>query len=297
MGIISKLETDQRALNILVTGCSSGIGLAIAKRLIKTPHRICITARESSLERLMDAGFHNSDRLMIRPLDVTNDAQRFDLIEEMGWQWGGVDVLINNAGVSYRAVVEHMTDEEEIHQMETNFLGPMGLIRLVLPHMRKQKFGKIINVSSVGGMMAMPTMSSYSASKFALEGASESLWYEVRPWNISVTLVQPGFVRSDSFKNVYYSRKSGGYQSRNDDYFRYYAAMSPFVEKLMNLSRTTADDVACQVMKIVEMSDPPLRWAATLDAQVFNFLRRMLPRRFYHWFLYRSLPRGMRFKR
>lgn len=287
--------SSPKPLTIFATGCSSGIGLAIAQRLIKTSHRIVLTAREQSLLRLKDLGFTDSDRVMVRPLDVTNDAQRFELIEEVGWRWGGVDVLINNAGISYRAVVEHMTDDEEIHQMETNFLGPMGLIRLVLPHMRKQKFGKIINISSVGGMMAMPTMSSYSASKFALEGASESLWYEVRPWNISVTLVQPGFVRSESFRNVYYSKKSGSYQSHNDEYFRYYSAMAPFVERLMKHSNTSADDIACQVMKIISTKKPPLRWQATFDAWVFNMLRRILPRSLYHQILYRSLPKGMRF--
>jgi hypothetical protein len=92
----------------------------------------------------------------------------------------------------------------ELKRFRVNpFHHTLGLNILVLPHMRSQRDGRIINVSSVGGMMAMPTMGAYSASKFALEGASEALWYEVRPWNIKVTLVQPGFVRSDSFERVY----------------------------------------------------------------------------------------------
>jgi len=117
---------------VLVTGCSSGVGL------------------------------------WVRPLDVTNREQRVALIREIGETWTGVNVLINKAGISYRAVVEHMTEEEDEHQLATKYLGPMDLIRLVLPHMPSVGRGKIINVSSVSGMLAMPTMSAYSASKFTL---------------------------------------------------------------------------------------------------------------------------------
>ena len=92
----------------------------------------------------------------------------------------------------YRAVLEHVSDAERVAQMDVNYLAPMDLIRLVLPRMREKHAGRILNVSSVGGMMAMPTMAVYSASKFALEGATEALYYEVRPWNIRVSLIQPG---------------------------------------------------------------------------------------------------------
>ncbi len=100
----------------------------------------------------------------------------------VGLALGGVDVLINNAGVAYRSVVEHVSERERLQQMGINFRAPMELTRLVLPYMRSRRAGRIINVSSMGGMMAMPTMAVYSASKFALEGATESLYYEVKPW-------------------------------------------------------------------------------------------------------------------
>jgi short-subunit dehydrogenase len=103
---------------------------------------------------------------------------------------------ISRPSASYRAVVEHMSEPEEQHQFDTNYFGAVGLIRLVLPYMREIGRGKIINVSSVSGMLAMPTMGSYSASKYALEGLSEALWYEVRPLGINVSLIQPGFVKS-----------------------------------------------------------------------------------------------------
>ena len=282
-----KLKSDAV---VLISGVSSGIGLEIAKKLSQTSYRVVATAREKSLSRLSELGLRESEKFLIRKLDVTDNDQRHRLIDEISAQWGGVDVLINNAGISFRAVVEHMSDEEEITQLNTNYLAPMALTRLVLPHMRDTGHGRIINISSVSGMMAMPTMSSYTASKFALEGASEALWYELKPWDIKVSLIQPGFVHSNSFKNVYYSKRSAACEIDRDIYCEYYAAMAPFVERLMKLSRTTAVDVADKVIRVLEMKDPPLRVPATIDAQIFFWLRRMLPRNFYHWFLYRSLP-------
>ena len=193
---------------ILITGCSTGIGLATAQFLYREDrYRVCITAREKSLHRLREE-FLESERFIIRPLDVILKEQRDALVQGLAELWGGVDILINNAGISYRSVVEHMSDGEEQNQMETNYLGPLSLIRSVLPGMRLRGRGKIINVSSVSGMLAMPTMASYAASKHALEGASEALWYEMKPLGINVTLIQPGFIRSNSFKNVYYSQES-----------------------------------------------------------------------------------------
>jgi len=190
---------------IMITGCGSGLGLAVAELLYKQDqYRLVVTARNRSVKMLKEK-FPESDRLMIRELNVALEKQRKNLIEEIERTWGGVDILVNNAGISYRAVVEHMTDEDEFLQIQTNYLGPMGLIRLVQPKMRERGRGKIINISSVSGMLAMPTMGAYSASKYALEGASEALWYEMRPLGINVVLIQPGFINSNSFKHVYYT--------------------------------------------------------------------------------------------
>lgn len=277
---------------ILVTGASTGLGLSIAKRLIqKTPHRLILTARNSSLERFKSENIMESDRVSIRPLDVMEDSDRKVLISEISAKFGAVDVLINNAGFTYRSVLEHVEQAELLQQMITNFWGPMELIRLVLPQMRKNKRGQIINISSVGGMMAMPTMSVYSASKFALEGASESLYYEVKPWNISVSLVEPGFINSDGFKKVRYTTLSGqSMRTPSEPYFGHYRFMTEFIEKVMSWSISSSDDIAKKVLKLVGKKNPPLRVPATLDAFIFDLIRRFLPRSFYHWILYRMLP-------
>jgi short-subunit dehydrogenase len=277
---------------VLVTGASSGLGLALARRLVRTEHRVVLTARKESLPRLERAGIVESERVRIRALDVTVLEQRLGLVEELERELGGVDVLINNAGQMYRAVLEHLSDIEQFVQLDVNYLAPMDLVRLVLPHMRAQRFGKILNVSSVGGMMAMPTMAAYSASKWALEGATEALYYEVKPWNIQVSLVQPGFVRSESFRKVRFTDQSS--RSRDDvheAYHAHYEEMGPFIARLMKLAGATPDHVARKIVKVMQQRNPPLRAPATLDAYLFSGLRRFLPRRTYHWLLYRGLPR------
>jgi short-subunit dehydrogenase len=277
---------------VLVTGASTGLGLAIAHALIATPRRLILTARDSSMDRFTEAGIVESPRVWLRALDVMDPDQRDAVLREADERWGGVDVLINNAGISYRSVVEHVQEEERLAQMGINFRAPMELTRLVLPGMRARRYGRIINISSVGGMMAMPTMAVYSASKFALEGASESMWYEVRPWGISVTLVEPGFIRSPSFEKVRLTELSASSRADpGDPYHAHYACMEPFIARMMGRSLVTPERIARRIIRLLEHPDPPLRVGATPDAVIFDLLRRFLPRRLYHWILYRSLPK------
>ncbi|MFM6926852.1 MAG: SDR family oxidoreductase [Bdellovibrio sp.] len=277
---------------VLVTGCSAGIGLALAKLLHQHPeYRVVITAREKSIHILRDK-FLEDERFLIRTLDVTSEEERRKLINEISKHWGGVDILVNNAGISYRSVIEHMTAKDELLQMETNYLGPMGLIRRVLPHMRETGRGKIINISSVSGMLAMPTMSSYSASKYALEGASEALWYEMRPFGVQISLVQPGFIHSNSFRNVYHTELSDPTRNWSGPYSDFYHNMTPFVERMMKLSLTTSDKIAKIILKTMKTENPALWIPATLDAKVFYYIRRLLPRRLLLPFLYWCLPKA-----
>jgi short-subunit dehydrogenase len=184
-----------------------------------------------------------------------------------------------------------MSDSEEKDQFNTNYFGPVALIRAVLPKMRSSGRGKIINVSSVSGMLAMPTMSSYSASKYALEGMSEALWFEVRPLGINVSLIQPGFVQSKSFQNVKYSSQSGPEHGIEGLYADYYQHMTPFIERLMGYSLTTPASVAKKILKVIRQRNPPLWVPATLDATIFYYLRRFVPRRILLELLFATLPR------
>jgi len=206
-------------------------------------------------------------------------------------EWGGVEILVNNAGIATRAVAEHIADSDMRQILAVNFLGPLELIRRVLPGMRERRRGRIITVSSVGGMMAMPTMAAYSASKFAIEGACESLWYEVRPWGIGVSLVEPGFINSDSFTHTIHTRRSARAVGDDDDpYHAHYAAMAGMIGRLMRGTWATPEHVASVIIRTIRAKDPRLRVRATPDALLFDYLRRWLPRRLYHRVLYACLP-------
>ena len=293
MTLRSLVATDHQPLRtVLLTGASTGLGLAIAKRLLRNPnYRLVLTARESSIHRFSSEGIEESPNVIIRPLDVVKETQRKAVVGEISDRFGAIDVLINNAAIATRSVVEHICPDELHTQMSVNFSGPVAMMALALEGMRKQRSGQIINISSVGGQMAMPTMAAYSASKFALEAISESLWYEVRPWNIKVSLVAPGFIHSDSFQTTYYTRKGVISEANDQDpYTLHYRYMRPFIAKLMNWSRATPDRVAQIVERTMTQKNPSLRIPATPDARLFFMLRRLLPRRAYHALLFHSLP-------
>lgn len=275
---------------VLITGCATGLGKALVQALIKDSHyKIIATARAHRLSLLHEL-FQESDRLIIRELDVTKESNIFSLVNEVANMWGRIDVLINNAGICYRSVVEHMDRESEMIQLETNYLGPMSLVRSVLPIMREQMNGHIINISSVSGMVSMPTMGSYSASKHALEGATESLWYEAKPYGIKVSLVEPGFINSDSFKNILLPKKAKLSAKLKGPHSEYYNSMAPFIESLMKWAFATPESIADKVVRLIEAKNPPLRRRVTLDAVLFSVLRKFLPEFIFHKVMFFLLP-------
>ena len=289
-------KTDDRKRVVLITGASTGLGLALTKELLGSgKFHVIATARKSSLHRFEDAGVFETENLWLRPLNVLSKTERDAVIHEAIEKFGGVDVLVNNAGYCLRGVVEQVNETERLRQIDTNFRAPMALIRGVLPYMRKKRSGHIINISSVSGMMAMPTMSIYSASKFALEGATEALWYEVRPWKIKVCLIQPGFINSDSFKNVELTRESRkSIQDKNNPYYYHYNSMAPFIARMMKISPSTTKKIDKKIKRVIDSKNPPLRVPVTIDAYFFGLLRKLLPRKMYHALMYYSLPRVFR---
>lgn len=177
-----------------ITGTSTGFGHALAKELINQGYPVAITARH--VGQIADL-VEGHDQAIALTLDVTKKDQVRDAVKEAVNKFGRIDVLVNNAGYGYFGAVEE-SDEEAVRRLfETNFWGLSDLTRTVLPTMREQRSGHIVNVSSIGGLTAFPTYGYYHATKFAVEGLSQSLAKEVEPLGIHVTLVEPGSFRTD----------------------------------------------------------------------------------------------------
>ena len=179
----------------LITGCSTGLGRALAEAVIAAGHNAVVTARD--VVKVADLAEPNSDRVLALPLDVTDTAQITNAVDQAENKFGAIDVLVNNAGYGYRAAVEEGDDSDIRQLFETHFFGVVAMIKAVLPGMRDRRSGAIVNVSTIG-VQIMPVGSGYyAASKAALEGMSGSLYGELKPLGISVTVVEPGAFRTD----------------------------------------------------------------------------------------------------
>lgn len=286
---------------VIVTGCGSGIGYELARNLYdQDKYLVIATSRGHHVGRLKSE-FPDKADFKIKELDILNEENIYRLVHDICSEWGRVDVIVNNAAVCFRGVVEHMDSEAELLQLKTNYLGPMALIRAVLPIMREQRSGQIINISSVSGILAMPTMASYSASKHALQGATEALWYETKPFGINVNLVELGFVNSESVHNVLLSNKARLSTVINGPHSEYYKSMTPFIESLMKLSYTSPQKIAERIIKTIERRPGWLRVFATPDVWLFDIMRRLIPslllNRILFWFLPGSVKWGGQWKK
>lgn len=279
---------------VIVTGCGSGIGLEIARQLYERQDIITVATTRRRSVPLLRWEFREKKNFLIRELDITNHDHIYSLIQEVTAKFKRVDVIVNNAAVCFRAVIEHMDVDSELLQLKTNYLGPLSLIRAALPIMREQRSGNIINISSVSGMLAMPTMGSYSASKHALEGATEALWYEGRPFGINVNLVQLGFVHSDSFKKVVYSKKAEMSAKLHGPHSEYYTSMTPMIERLMGFSTSSSTKVASKIIRLIDHPTAQLRLPLTPDARLFGLLRKLVPSFILNRLLYLMLPGSLK---
>jgi NAD(P)-dependent dehydrogenase (short-subunit alcohol dehydrogenase family) len=183
---------------IFITGVSSGLGFNIASHALAHGAKVIGTVRDvsNSSSALSQLSFE-SPKFHAVTLDVTDKARIPSVIDDAIKHHGPIDVLINNAGYSVLGPVEMVSDEESRHQMETCYFGPVTLIRAILPHFRERRRGTIVNITSVAGFNGLPGVGIYAASKFALEGTSESLAAELAPLGIRVILVEPGAFRTE----------------------------------------------------------------------------------------------------
>ena len=179
----------------LITGCSAGLGKSLAKAALKKGDRVVVTARKA--ETLSEFAEEFPETALVLALDVTDEKAVTDTVKKAKEKFGSIDVLVNNAGYGYRAAVEEGSVADTQKLFDTNFWGPVALIKAVLPDMREKRNGVIINVSSIAALQTAPGSGYYAATKCALEGLSGGLRAEVEPLGIKVIVVEPGAFRTD----------------------------------------------------------------------------------------------------
>lgn len=253
---------------VLITGASSGIGMATALLLHQQGYRVYAAARQvANMKALEQAG------IRVVAMDVTNDESMVAAVETISAEVGAIDILMNNAGYGSYGAVEDVPISEARYQFEVNVFGLARLTQLVLPRMRAQRAGTIINVSSIGGRIGEPHGAWYHATKFAVEGFSDSLRMELQQFGINVVVIQPGAIRTEwnriARENL--MRVSGG--TAYGDLAQKHALM------LENADSRGSDPtvVAQTIAKAIAAKTPGTRYATGGGAKVILALRRLLP--------------------
>lgn len=178
-----------------ITGASKGLGLSLVKKLLQDGYQVAATSRD--IDALKKAVGSNSKSFLPLAMDITNEEDVEKGIRETVSQFGGIDVVVNNAGYGLAGALEELTDAESRQNFNINVFGALNVIRKVLPYLRNQQSGHIFNIASIGGFIAsFPGFGIYCATKFAMHGFSEALAVEVKPFGIHVTIVSPGYFRT-----------------------------------------------------------------------------------------------------
>lgn len=253
---------------VLITGCSSGFGLATAAHFLARDWNVVATMRSPKPEL-----FTASERLLVTALDVTQPASIASAIAGGIARFGGIDVIVNNAGIGMFGAHEVVTDEVIQQVFATNTFGVMAVNRAIIPHLRERGAGTIINVTSSVGIAPMPLVAAYTASKYAIEGFSQSLAYELGIFGVRVKIVQPGLAPTTSFAANSGHRASNTITPAYMDYAgRYMQSMQQYAT-----AYTSADDVAAAVYLAATDGEGKLRYPAGADSVMLAELRRSLP--------------------
>jgi NAD(P)-dependent dehydrogenase (short-subunit alcohol dehydrogenase family) len=267
------MATDEKKV-VLVTGVSSGFGQAIAAELQARGHRVFGTTRSPAVPA--PSGCTSIT------MDVDHEASVTAGVAEVLRQAGRIDVLVNNAGFGYAGAIEDTTIEEAHSQFETNFFGVHRMCRAVLPRMREQRSGRIVNMSSLGGLVSVPFQAMYCASKFAVEAYTEALRMEVRPFGIQVAMIEPGDFATSFTAKRRLTAAAG-------------SPLSPYAERCATAVRRMGEDEASNpdiapvvraVVKAIEAGRPRLRYpAANALQRTLVALRPLLPQRLFEYLI------------
>ncbi len=275
----------------VITGCSSGFGLLSTIELARNGHFVIATMRDLSRRAALDeaiAAAGLSASVSIQPLDVANPASHQPFIDGVFSDYGRIDLLVNNAGFALAGFAEDVSLEELRRQFETNFFGTVSLTKAVLPIMRRQRSGRILMLSSIAGRSAAPAMSSYSASKFALEGYTESLRLEMAPLGIHCVLIEPG-----SFETgIWYHAENVAARASSPDSpnLQRTTGFRNYIQKQVN--RRDPGDVARLIARLATVPNPRFRYPIGQDARFLLILRAVLPFSVFQNLAIRTLKLG-----
>jgi NAD(P)-dependent dehydrogenase (short-subunit alcohol dehydrogenase family) len=259
----------------LITGSSSGFGLLTSIELAKAGFRVVATMRDLGRREKLDqaaAATGVAERIDVCALDVTQFDGLASFVETVVRDYSRLDVLVNNAGFAVAGFAEDIRLEELRLQFETNFFGAVAMTKAVLPTMRKQRSGHIIQVSSIGGLMGSVTVSSYSASKHALEGWSESLRMEVNSLGIKVVLVEPGAFETDIWTRGAVMGKEVSKESSPN-----LQRSLRMRERIGKIPKADPIVVARKIVEIAQNPNPKLRYLVGRDAKIQLAMKRVLP--------------------
>lgn len=273
---------------VLITGCSSGIGAATARRLAAAGWTVYATAR-----RIESIAQLEADGCRTMALDVTDDASMRHAVQTVEAEHGAIGVLINNAGYSESGPVEELSSDRLRRQFETNVFGVHRLVQLVLPGMRRQGWGKIVNLSSMGGKLTFPGGGAYHASKYAIEALSDALRFEVKGFGIDVVLIQPGLIRTGFSRAAVDSMSQalaepGPYAGFNQAVAR--NTEDAYHKGMFAKLAGEPDDVARTIERAVTTRRPRARYAVTASAHALLMQRRMMPDWAWDAFLRTQFP-------
>ncbi|MDQ4074286.1 MAG: SDR family oxidoreductase [Thermoproteota archaeon] len=261
----------------LVTGSSSGIGFETALLLARTGIFTYASMRnKEKSSKIKEVANEEKLPLQVLQLDVNEDQSVSNAIDEIMKEKSKINVLVNNAGYGIFGSLEDLSIEEIKSQFETNFYGVIRVTQKVIPIMRKSKTGGVIvNVSSVGGLISVPFLSAYNSTKFALEGLSESLSYELEPFGIKVVIIEPGFIKTNIMNSSILAKKAmdpnSPYSSLTKKVEHYFKTM------VNNTSSSTPEEVAKTILEAISSKRPQLRYLVGSDAIATIQARKGMP--------------------
>jgi NAD(P)-dependent dehydrogenase (short-subunit alcohol dehydrogenase family) len=242
-----------------ITGAGRGMGIDIAQAALFDGHAVVAAGRNT--EAVTDA-LGEADELLVVELDITNLPSAEAAVQAALDRFGRIDVLVNNAGNFYAGFFEELTPEQMERSLTTNLVGPMNVTRAVLPVMRKQRSGNVVTITSTAGIVGQEFCSAYAAAKFGVEGWMESLRFEVEPFGIRTTIVEPGFFRTELLE-----KESTAYAELSiDDYAERTAETRPAWEAMSGKQGGDPAKLAKALVTVVDQEQPPLRWVAGADA-------------------------------